>query len=66
MRAADRSGAVLAAIVGPDEAASGTVTLRPLRDGGAQQTLPRDGIVDAARAQVASTRAGVSTRGQEG
>jgi len=65
MRAADRSGATLAAIVGPDEAAAGTVTLRPLRSSGEQQTLPLDGIVDAVRAQVSSASAGGAIGGQE-
>jgi histidyl-tRNA synthetase len=45
MKAADRSGAALAVIVGPDEAAAGTVTLRPLRGSGPQGTVPREGFV---------------------
>ena len=42
-KAADRSGARWVLIVGPDEAASGTVSLRPLRGDGDQRTVPVDG-----------------------
>ena len=38
MKAADRSGARVALIVGPDELAAGTVSLRPLRGDGEQRT----------------------------
>ncbi len=41
MKAADRSGATVAVLVGSDELAAGTVTVRPLRGGGDQQVLPR-------------------------
>jgi histidyl-tRNA synthetase len=44
MRAADRSGAAIAVIVGADELAAGTVTLRPLR-GGEQETVPREKLL---------------------
>ena len=44
MKAADRSGAALAVIVGPDELAAGTVTLRLLR-GGEQETVPREKLL---------------------
>lgn len=47
MRSADRSGARLAVIVGPDEAASGTIIVRSLRDGGDQQIRERHRLVDA-------------------
>jgi len=47
MKGADRSGALVALIVGPDEAAAGTVSLRPLRGSGDQRTVPRAGVVDA-------------------
>jgi histidyl-tRNA synthetase len=50
MKAADRSGARLAVIVGEDELAAATVTLRPLRSGGEQIAVGRDGVVDAVRA----------------
>ena len=51
MKAADRSGAALAVIVGSDELAAGTVVLRPLRghgDAGApreQAVVPRSDLV---------------------
>jgi histidyl-tRNA synthetase len=45
MRAADRSGAAVAVIVGADELAAGTVTLRPLR-GGEQEAVPREKLLD--------------------
>ena len=41
MRAADRSGAAVAVLVGSDELAAGTVTVRPLR-GGEQRAVPRE------------------------
>ncbi len=48
-KAAGRSGAAWALIVGPDEAASGTVSLRPLRGGGDQRSVPVDEVVAAIR-----------------
>ena len=45
LKAADRSGARLALIVGPDEAAAGVVTVRDLRHGGGQETVARAGLV---------------------
>jgi histidyl-tRNA synthetase len=48
-KAADRSGAVLVLIIGPDEVASGTVSLRPLRGGGDQRAVPLDEVVGAVR-----------------
>jgi histidyl-tRNA synthetase len=47
MRSADRSGARVALIVGPDEAAAGTVVVRPLRGGGDQHTVTRPEVVEA-------------------
>jgi histidyl-tRNA synthetase len=44
LRAADRSGAAVAVIVGPDEAAAGEVTVRGLR-GGDQQRVARGDVV---------------------
>jgi len=41
MKAADRSGARLALLIGDDERAAGTVTLRDLRTDGAQRSVPR-------------------------
>ena len=55
MRAADRSGAEIALIVGTDEMDGGTVTVRPLRrpDGGGadpeQQTVPRGDLLSTLR-----------------
>jgi len=47
-KSADRSGARLALVVGEQEAASGTVTLRDLRAGG-QETVDRHDVVDHVR-----------------
>ena len=41
LKSADRSGARVAVIVGPDELETGTVSLRPLRGAGTQRTVPR-------------------------
>jgi histidyl-tRNA synthetase len=51
VRAADRSGARLAVIVGPDEAASGTVEVKDLRSGeaAAQDSVARSEVVAAVR-----------------
>jgi len=49
LKAADRSGARVALIVGPDELSAGTVTLRPLR-GGEQRAVPRAEVADAVSA----------------
>jgi histidyl-tRNA synthetase len=50
MKAADRSGAALALIVGADEAEAGEVTVRPLRgERGEQVRVPRDKVVDYVR-----------------
>jgi histidyl-tRNA synthetase len=45
MKAADRSGAALAVIVGSDEVAAGTAVVRPLRGGGEQVTVSRADVV---------------------
>ena len=42
MKAADRSGAALAVIVGEDEVAAGTVTVRDLRGDAGQTAGPTD------------------------
>lgn len=47
LKSADRSGARLALIVGPDEVASGTVSFRPLRGDGEQRSVPIGELVDA-------------------
>ena len=52
LRSADRSGARMALIVGPDESAAGTVSVRPLRGGGDQRTVPRSSVVDTVAAEA--------------
>jgi len=47
-KAADRSGAPIAVVVGDQEAAAGTVTLRDLRSG-SQETVARADVVDHVR-----------------
>ena len=54
MKAADRSGARIALIVGSDELSSSTVTVRDLRHTGAegepgQQAIPRQEVIDYVR-----------------
>jgi histidyl-tRNA synthetase len=44
MKAADRSGARLAVIVGDDELAANTAIIRTM-DGGSQQSVQRDALV---------------------
>jgi histidyl-tRNA synthetase len=56
LKSADRSGAVVALIVGPDELAAGTVSVRPLRGGGDQRTLERAEVVAAVEAAAAGGR----------
>jgi histidyl-tRNA synthetase len=46
LKAADRSGARYAVIVGAEETATGMVTLRPLRHDGAQEPVPRAEIAE--------------------
>ena len=53
IKSADRSGALVALIVGPEELAAGTVGLRPLRGDEDQRTVPRADIVDELEAFVA-------------
>jgi histidyl-tRNA synthetase len=45
MKAADRSGARFAVIVGPGEIESDTLTLRPLRGNGEQRSIPRSALL---------------------
>jgi histidyl-tRNA synthetase len=49
MKTADRSGARVAVIVGEDEAAAGTVSVRDLRGGTGQVSVDRDALVDHLR-----------------
>lgn len=51
-KAADRSGAPVALIVGPDEEESGTVALKDLRGGGDQAAVPRRQVAAAVRARA--------------
>jgi histidyl-tRNA synthetase len=50
LKAADRSGARLALLVGPDEAAAGTVVVKPLRGDGDQHPVAVAQVVEAVRA----------------
>jgi len=45
MKAADRSGAALAVIIGADEAADGTAVVRPMRGGGEQHVVARPDLL---------------------
>ena len=47
MKKADASGAMLAVIIGEDEAAAGEVGVKPLRGPGAQQRVALDALADA-------------------
>ena len=49
MKGANRSGARAAVIIGGDEAAAGTVTVRDLRGDNDQQTISRDDLVPTLR-----------------
>jgi histidyl-tRNA synthetase len=50
LKGADRSGALAALIIGSDEAAANSVSLRPLRGNGEQRLVPRTEIAEALRA----------------
>jgi histidyl-tRNA synthetase len=52
-RLADRSGARLALVVGPEEAAAGTVAVKDLRGGGDQEVLSRTEVVERVRRLLA-------------
>lgn len=52
MKAADRSGADYAVIIGAEEAQAGTATLRPLRSTGDQTSVARADLVDAVRRRL--------------
>ena len=49
MKQADRSGARVALLLGDDERAAGAVTIRPLRGGAEQRTIPRQVLIDELR-----------------
>ena len=55
MKRADRSGAPVAVIVGPDEQASGAVTVRDMRPGGGQRQVASDDVVPAVTGLLAGT-----------
>ncbi len=50
LKAADRSGARVALLFGPDQAGTGTVIVRPLRGTGEQRTVALREVVEAVRA----------------
>lgn len=55
LKAADRSGARLAILVGPQELEAGTITMRDLRatnDDNRQKLIPRTALVDAVREAI--------------
>jgi len=55
LKAADRSGARVAILVGPQELEAGTITIRDLRatnDGDRQKLVPRSALVDAVREAI--------------
>jgi histidyl-tRNA synthetase len=54
-RAADRSGAQLALVVGPDEAERGVVAVKPLRGGDGQSEVARDKVIDHVRELLGMT-----------
>jgi len=56
IKSADRSGALVALVVGPQEVAEGTVGLRPLRADEEQRSVPRAAIVDELKAFLDRTR----------
>ncbi|HTH93895.1 MAG TPA: histidine--tRNA ligase [Rhodocyclaceae bacterium] len=55
MKRADGSGALLAVIIGDDEASAGEVSLKPLRDNGEQKKVALAGLADAVSDLIYST-----------
>ncbi|HYA69283.1 MAG TPA: histidine--tRNA ligase [Acidimicrobiales bacterium] len=55
LKAADRSGASYAVIVGAEELAAGVATVRPLRHDGEQHRVPRGEVVGHMRALIGHT-----------
>ncbi len=53
MKRADRSGATVAVIVGPDEQAAGAATVRDMRPGGSQLQVPEPEVVAAVTEMLA-------------
>ncbi len=62
-KAADRSGAALALVVGPDEAAAATVAIKDLRHPADQVTVGRDVVVAEVRRRVLSSSPGETPSG---
>jgi histidyl-tRNA synthetase len=58
IKSADRSGAEVALVIGPEELATGTVGLRPLRTEADQRTVPRSDVVAELRSLLANTDEG--------
>jgi histidyl-tRNA synthetase len=58
IKSADRSGALVALVVGPQELEAATVGLRPLRSEAAQRTVPRAAVVEELRAFLAGSGEG--------
>jgi histidyl-tRNA synthetase len=56
-KTADRSGALVALLIGADELAEGTVTLRPLREKSGQRAVARTDVVAEVRAYTAEHEA---------
>ena len=56
MKRADRSGATVAVIVGPDEQAAGAATVRDMRPGGGQQQVSETEVVAAVVELLAGAR----------
>ncbi len=54
LKQADRAGARLAVIVGPDEVEAGTVTVRPLRTDRTQESVPRSDLLEHLRSHLES------------
>ncbi|MBC8364751.1 MAG: histidine--tRNA ligase [Actinobacteria bacterium] len=52
MKAADRSGAAIAVIIGEDERSGGNVTVRDLRGGAGQETLARTDLIENLRTRL--------------
>ena len=52
MKAADRSNAAVALIVGEEERAAGTVTVRDLRGDAGQQAVARGDVVEVLRSRL--------------
>jgi histidyl-tRNA synthetase len=50
MKAANRSGASVAVIIGDDERAAGTAVVRPLRGDGEQRVVPRTELLTSLEA----------------